>query len=189
MCSTMIHPRFARSELASRWWLHHSLHQLQRDLAALGGSLILRRGAASDVLPAVVAEVGATSVHWNRRYGSARAIDTELKVSLPDAHSYTGSLLHDPWSVTTGAGTPFKVFTPFWKSILAETQPRQPLVAPASITGAEAASDVLDSWNLLPRSAVGRTNSPVSGHRVKPELAASDSSDFLADGLRALSPS
>jgi deoxyribodipyrimidine photo-lyase len=135
---------------ASRWWLHQSLHQLQHDLAALGGSLILRRGAARDVLPAVVAEVGATSVHWNRRYGSARAIDTELKVSLPDAHSYTGSLLHDPWSVTTGAGTPFKVFTPFWKSILAGPEPRQPLVAPASVAGVEAASDSLDSWNLLP---------------------------------------
>lgn len=135
---------------ASRWWLHHSLSQLQQDLAALGGSLILRRGPARDVLPAVAAEIGAASVHWNRRYGSARAIDTELKVSLPDARSYTGSLLHDPWSVTTGAGTPFKVFTPFWKSILAGPEPRQPLAAPASIAGVEAPSDSLDSWNLLP---------------------------------------
>ena len=134
---------------ASRWWLHHSLRQLQKEIAALGGSLILRRGAARDVLPAVVAEIGATSVHWNRRYGSARAIDTELKVSLPDAHSYTGSLLHDPWSVTTGAGTPFKVFTPFWKSILAGPAPRQPVTAPTSIAGVEAASDLLDSWNLV----------------------------------------
>ena len=135
---------------ASRWWLHHSLHQLQNDITALGGSLILRRGATRDVLPAVAAEVGATSVHWNRRYGSTRAIDTELKVSLPDAHSYTGSLLHDPWLVTTGAGTPFKVFTPFWKSILAGPAPRQPLVAPLSIVGVNAESDSLDSWNLLP---------------------------------------
>jgi len=135
---------------ASRWWLHHSLRQLQQDLEARGGSLILRRGSARGVLPAVVTEVGATSVHWNRRYGSARAIDTELKVSLPDARSYTGSLLHDPWSVTTGAGTPFKVFTPFWKSILAGTEPRLPLFAPASIAGVKAASDSLDSWNLLP---------------------------------------
>jgi deoxyribodipyrimidine photo-lyase len=135
---------------ASRWWLHHSLRQLQQDLEALGGSLILRRGSARDVLPAVVTEVGATSVHWNRRYGSARAIDTDLKISLPGAHSYTGSLLHDPWLVTTGAGTPFKVFTPFWKSILAGPAPRLPLVAPPSIAGVEAASDLLDSWNLLP---------------------------------------
>jgi deoxyribodipyrimidine photo-lyase len=135
---------------ASRWWLHHSLRQLQQDLEARGGSLILRRGSARGVLPAVVTEVGATSVHWNRRYGSARAIDTELKVSLPDARSYTGSLLHDPWSVTTGAGTPFKVFTPFWKSILAGPEPRLPLFAPESIAGVKAASDSLDSWNLLP---------------------------------------
>jgi deoxyribodipyrimidine photo-lyase len=135
---------------ASRWWLHHSLRQLQQGLEVLGGSLILRRGAAREVLPAVVAEVGATRVHWNRRYGSARAIDTDLKLSLPDAHSYTGSLLHDPWSVATGAGTPFKVFTPFWKSILAGSTPRQPIAAPASIAGVEAATDLLDSWKLLP---------------------------------------
>jgi deoxyribodipyrimidine photo-lyase len=135
---------------ASRWWLHHSLRQLQQGLEVLGGSLILRRGAAREVLPAVVAEVGATRVHWNRRYGSARAIDTDLKLSLPDAHSYTGSLLHDPWSVATGAGTPFKVFTPFWKSILAGSAPRQPIAAPASIAGVEAATDLLDSWKLLP---------------------------------------
>lgn len=135
---------------ASRWWLHHSLTRLSEDIAALGGSLILRRGAARDVLPAVVADVGATSVHWNRRYGSAREIDVELKRSLPDAHSYSGSLLHNPWSVTTGAGTPFKVFTPFWKSIVAGPAPRQPIAAPASLNGVSAPSDDLASWGLLP---------------------------------------
>lgn len=135
---------------ASRWWLHHSLTELQRTIAGLGGTLILRRGAARDVVPAVVREVGATSVHWNRRYGGAREIDVELKRSLPDAHSHTGSLLHDPWRVTTGSGTPFKVFTPFWKSILAGPEPRLPFPAPTSITGVAAASDDLGSWGLLP---------------------------------------
>lgn len=135
---------------ASRWWLHHSLVELRRTIEALGGTLILRRGAARDVVPAVAAEVGATSVHWNRRYGAARNIDAELKKSLPDAHSYTGSLLHDPWRVTTGAGTPFKVFTPFWKSILAGPPPRNPIAAPSAITGVEAPTDDLDSWGLLP---------------------------------------
>jgi deoxyribodipyrimidine photo-lyase len=135
---------------ASRWWLHHSLTDLQRTIAGLGGTLILRRGAARDVVPAVVREVGATSVHWNRRYGSAREIDVELKQALPDAHSHTGSLLHDPWRVTTGSGTPFKVFTPFWKSILAGPEPRLPFPAPTSITGVAATSDDLGSWGLLP---------------------------------------
>jgi deoxyribodipyrimidine photo-lyase len=135
---------------ASRWWLHHSLARLGNDIAALGGHLILRRGAARDVLPAVVTETGATSVHWNRRYGSAREIDVDLKKSLPDAHSYTGSLLHDPWTVTTGAGTPFKVFTPFWKSILAGPAPRHAHPAPTALPGVVVPSDNLDSWNLPP---------------------------------------
>ncbi|MEY4396636.1 MAG: hypothetical protein RLZZ40_392 [Actinomycetota bacterium] len=135
---------------ASRWWLHHSLRSLGRTISELGGQLILRRGAAREVVPAVVAEVGATSVHWSKRFGAARAIDAELKSTLPDAHSHHGSLLHEPWSLTTGAGTPFKVFTPFWKAILAGVEPRQPLPAPTAISGVTAPSDSLESWDLLP---------------------------------------
>ncbi|MFM2412134.1 MAG: hypothetical protein RLZZ587_467, partial [Actinomycetota bacterium] len=96
---------------ASRWWLHHSLRSLARDIAELGGHLLLRRGPAREVVPAVVTEVGATSVHWSRRFGSARAIDADLKATLPDAHSHNGTLLHEPWALQTGGGTPFKVFT------------------------------------------------------------------------------
>lgn len=135
---------------ASRWWLHHSLRSLSRTVADLGGHLILRRGAARDVVPAVVAEVGATSVHWSKRFGSARTIDADLKATLPNAQSHHGSLLHEPWSLTTGAGTPFKVFTPFWKAILAGNPPREPLPAPTSIPGVTAGTDSLESWDLLP---------------------------------------
>ncbi len=35
---------------ASRWWLHHSLGSLAKDLTHLGGKLILRRGEALEVL-------------------------------------------------------------------------------------------------------------------------------------------
>jgi deoxyribodipyrimidine photo-lyase len=135
---------------ASRWWLHHSLRQLQRALTDIGGSLILRRGAARTVVAEVAREVTATSVHWNRRYGAARAIDADLKMTLLDARSYTGSLLHDPWSHLTGGGTPFKVFTPFWKAYVTTTSPREPLPAPTAIRAATAPSDPLESWDLLP---------------------------------------
>jgi len=135
---------------ASRWWLHHSLRSLAQTIAGLGGQLILRRGAARDVVPAVVAEVGATSVHWSRRFGAARAIDSDLKATLPAAHSHNGTLLHEPWSLQTGGGTPFKVFTPFWKAYRAGEPPRDPLPTPAAIPGVEAPSDSLESWDLLP---------------------------------------
>ena len=135
---------------ASRWWLHHSLRKLSRTIADLGGHLILRRGPARDVVPAVVAEVGATSAHWSRRFGAARAIDADLKATLPDAHSHNGTLLHEPWSLQTGGGTPFKVFTPFWKAYRAGEPPRHPFPAPTSIPGVQAPSDSLESWDLLP---------------------------------------
>ncbi len=166
---------------ASRWWLHHSLRQLQRSLSAMGGTLIFRSGAARQVVSDVAREVGATNVHWNRRYGSARMIDADLKSMLPDAHSYTGALLHDPWSHLTGGGTPFKVFTPFWKAFVAGPPPREPLPAPTTIRGVTASSDTLDSWDLLPDRGWAREFADT----WKPgETGARDRLDsFLANGL------
>lgn len=136
---------------ASKWWLHHSLTALAADIAQRGGRLILRSGPARTVIPALVDEIGATSVHWSKRFGSTRQIDADLKSTLPNARSHHGSLLHEPWSLVTGAGTPFKVFTPFWKTYLANNVPRLPLPAPATIPGVHAPSDELESWNLLPK--------------------------------------
>ena len=53
---------------ASRWWLHQSLAALSADIESRGGALAIRRGAALDVLRALVAETGAGAVHWKRLY-------------------------------------------------------------------------------------------------------------------------
>jgi deoxyribodipyrimidine photo-lyase len=142
---------------ASRWWLHHSLVSLAHDLGQLGVSLTLRRGPAATELPALVAEVDAGAVYWNRRYGlAARDIDAALKTALHDegieAHSFQGSLMFEPWTVQTGSGEPFKVFTPFWRACLSRPEPREPLPAPERLAAPDVApgSDALDSWQLLP---------------------------------------
>jgi len=130
---------------ASRWWLHHSLAGLDASLRELGASLTLRRGAATDVLPALVHEVGAGAVFWNRRYSAAREVDTELKASLREegveVRSFAASVLYEPWTLTTGAGDPYKVFTPFWKAALASEEPRDPLPAPDALEGHAAESE------------------------------------------------
>jgi deoxyribodipyrimidine photo-lyase len=134
---------------ASRWWLHHSLAALSR---SVGGRLVLRRGAAADEIPRLVAETDAAAVHWNRRYGASRATDAELKQRLRadgiEAHSHQAALLHEPWTVTTGDGNPYRVFTPFWRASL-EQPVRAPLPEP-EVTFADAPSDDLDAWQLLP---------------------------------------
>ncbi len=172
---------------ASRWWLHHSLAALADSLDALGSSLVLRRGAAAAELPRLVDEVGAEAVFWNRRYGGAtREVDAGLKRSLREAgldvQSFAANLMHEPWTVTTGSGTPFRVFTPFWKACLESGDPREPLPAPDAIEGMRAASDSLGDWRLLPTEpdwSGGLADAWTPGeHGARERLEA-----FVGDGL------
>lgn len=142
---------------AARWWLHHSLASLSERLRERGGALVLRRGPAARVIPQVVADTDAGAVFWNRRYGRPeRDLDAELKTALRndgvEVASFAGSLLHEPWTVTTGAGTHFSVFTPFWRACVSLPAPRLPLPEPREIDGIRSApaSDDLDDWALLP---------------------------------------
>jgi len=141
---------------ASRWWLHHSLSSLAGELAACGAPLVLRRGAAESVLPALIAEMGATAVYWNRLFEPwAVRRDGEIKARLRaegvKAESFNASLLFEPAAVRNGQGEPFRVFTPFWRACLAGPQPAAPLPVPARLRGAPApASESVEDWRLLP---------------------------------------
>ncbi|TFD13363.1 deoxyribodipyrimidine photo-lyase [Cryobacterium sp. TMT1-2-2] len=149
---------------AARWWLHQSLRSLAGSIAALGGRLILRRGAAGPIIARLVHETDASAVFWNRRYGLAeRTIDTAIKSDLRergiDAHSFAASLLFEPWTIQTGQGGSYSVFTPFWRACTAGAPPRVPYPAPSAIPGwagdpttAALVSDDLDDWGLEPSS-------------------------------------
>jgi len=141
---------------ASRWWLHQSLGALDTDLRARGSRLVLRRGSAAEVVPRLVADTGADAVYWNRRYGRVeRDLDAGIKTALTEAgteaHSFAANLLWEPWTVLTGQGEAFKVFTPFWRAAQAMPEPRHPLPEPRDLPApADVASDDLDDWGLLP---------------------------------------
>jgi len=142
---------------ASRWWLHGSLAALQRAYADRGGALILRRGRADDVLLALVRECAVAEVHWSRCYEPfAVARDARLKAALVEAgvtvESHNASLLHEPWTLRTGAGGPFKVFSPFWRAALAAGPVATPKPAPGRIPAPDSLppSADLNDWRLLP---------------------------------------
>ena len=142
---------------ASRWWLHHSLRALAAELGRLGVPLLLRRGRAEQVVADVLRETDAGAVTWNRRYGAAeRRIDEAIKTAARDAGieatSHAGSLLFEPWTIRTGSGTPFSVYTPFWRACLTAPAPRRPLPEPHELSpGPEAGGIHLDELDLLPR--------------------------------------
>ncbi|MEQ1736497.1 MAG: deoxyribodipyrimidine photo-lyase, partial [Rhodoglobus sp.] len=139
---------------AARWWLHGSLRALGDAIRAKGGRLVLRRGAAEEAIPALVRETAAGAVLWNRRYGASRDIDARLKARLRadgiEAESFVAGLLVEPSAVATDGGTPYQVFTPFWRAVQ-ERPMRDPLPAPERIESApDVPSDDLDDWELLP---------------------------------------
>jgi deoxyribodipyrimidine photo-lyase len=141
---------------ASRWWLHGSLEALATDLASLGLTLTLRRGPAAEVVSGLVAEHGIDAVFWNRRYGAAeRAIDTALKTGLREAglevQSFQSSVLAEPWTIQTGQGGWYKVFTPFYRAVSERMPPRHPIATPAGpLPDRRVPGDELASWGLLP---------------------------------------
>ncbi|RPI77226.1 MAG: deoxyribodipyrimidine photo-lyase, partial [Planctomycetaceae bacterium] len=105
---------------ASKWWLHRSLASLDEQLRSLGLQLILRQGDTLAELQKLCAEVRATAVFWGRRYEAAsRARDEKIKSQLRQqgltVESFNTALLWEPWTITTGSGDCYKVFTPFWR--------------------------------------------------------------------------
>ncbi len=145
-----------RMGAASRWWLHHSLASLARDLARLDVTLTLRRGRAEFVLDSLIAETDAGAVYWNRLYEPwAMRRDSEIKARLrangSTVESFNGSLLFEPVKLRNKQGDAFRVFSPFWRACLASERPQPPAPAPVALHAALApVSDALEDWRLLP---------------------------------------
>ncbi len=144
---------------ASRWWLHHALEALGRDLAARGAPLLLLQGDPRRLIPDLAERIGATEIHAGRRSEPAgRATDRDTNDALQQAGRrlvlHRSALLHEPHLVRTGAGNPYTVYSPFARALFAllEGLPSA-LPAPDRIEGVPDAPEglALDALALLPR--------------------------------------
>lgn len=123
---------------ASNAWLHRSLAALDADLRGRGSSLVLCRGDSQAELERLIAASGAVAVYWNRKYEPATQprdarIKRDLREQGIEAQSHNGSLMLEPWDITTLQGGPYKVFTPYWRNALTRLQLPAPVRAPASL--------------------------------------------------------
>lgn len=142
---------------ASRWWLHHSLTALDASLRRRGSRLTVRRGDSLSALTDLIRQAGATAVYWNRLYDPAtiardRAVKAALRVAGFRAESDRAALLVEPWTLLKADGTPYRVFTPFWKTLLQEPC-HAPLSPEPQLAGPERWPDSLPLADLalLPR--------------------------------------
>lgn len=141
---------------AGKWWLHHSLIALDRELREVGSSLVIRRGEPLRVLRALIKESSATAVYWNRRIEPVGlAEDIKIKAELGDCaidvQTFNGNLLYEPWKVLNKSGKPFQVFTPFWKHCLSVCSVFKGIQKPSKIVSVKVLSQTVDSLGLLPK--------------------------------------
>ena len=128
---------------ATKWWLEKSLTALNRNIADLGDTksdraLRLFKGDAKTVLETLADDKPIKAVFWNRLYDKqSTQRDTDIKAALQDhgltCESNKANLLFEPWEVKTGAGTDFKVYSPFWRACQKQPTPREPHSAPKNI--------------------------------------------------------
>ena len=144
---------------ASKWWLHHSLIALQQSLQQHGSELLVFQGNAEDILTRLLQQTGAHRVAWNRRYEPASIKhDTQLKQVLEKlgchVSSHNAALLREPWENLKNDGSPYRVFTPFWKKLHRIGPSRETISALETLPGFEPGritdSVSIDSLKLLP---------------------------------------
>lgn len=169
---------------ANRVWTHHSLHDLNQQLDS---KLCVLKGDAVTLINQLAKDVDAKAIYWNRCYEPWRiARDKQIKESLEiECKSFNGSLLWEPWQIKTQGGTPYKVFTPYYrKGCLNHTAPRNPLEKPDNVDIYNHQELNIDDLGLLPRKAEGGWGAQMTAHWDISETGARQRlNDFLEDGL------
>lgn len=142
---------------ATQWWLHHALVDLNQQLVDLGGQLLIRRGDSLGCVSQLITELSVRSVYWNRRYEPVirdrdAAIKKQLREDGIEVKSFNSALIHEPHTISKKDGTPFKVFTPYWKHCLkqAKEAPVQVALKKAVFHKNASGSESISSLGLLP---------------------------------------
>lgn len=150
---------------ASRWWLHQSLQILDQQLQ---DSLHYFHGCPIDILSKLIKAQGISAVYWNRCYEPWRIKrDKQIKKILQEngvaVHTFNGSLLWEPWETLKSDGTPYKVFTPFYRrGCLGTHSPRAPMQKPRKLSLLRYDLGIsLDALKLIPQIPWYKTMSNV----------------------------
>lgn len=171
-----------------KWRLGLGAGHFADRLEGIGSRLVFRRGKALDVLRALVKETGATAVWWSRAYdpdaiARDKAVKSGLKNDGTDAKSFAGHILFEPWTVETGTGGFYKVYSPFWRAVKGR-EVGAPLVPVTRLRAPEAwpDSDNPADWKL--GAAMGRGAEVVRPHlRIGEEAAQERLETFVEERI------
>lgn len=141
---------------ARQQFLCGCLASLERNVAAVGGQLIFRQGAAIAELEKLIGETGAGAIYTNRDPDPfGRAVEDKLAQRCRELgvafHCLKDTALHERDELLTGSGGPYRVFTPYnrvWQAL-----PKSPVLPAVKAfrtpTGlASLPCPTLETWGL-----------------------------------------
>ena len=111
---------FDKKREAQKWWLSKSLNSFKKDLLKFNITLEILSGDEIEIL-SKIKKKDDISVYWNKVYEpnvisrGKKIRDIFIKNEITYKY-FKGNILVEFQDVTKSDGTPFKVFTPFWKN-------------------------------------------------------------------------
>ena len=144
---------------SSKIWLHYSLQKLKKQF---DNKLIFSKGNPEVILTELCQSESISNIFWNRVYepwsiSRDKKIKENMKKEGVEINTFNGSLLWEPWQVLKNDGTPYRVFTPYYRrGCLNANKPRRPLEKPRKIDYFEVKNFkclTIDQLNLLPKHA------------------------------------
>ena len=133
-----------RASANRTWYLRQSLAELGASLRALGSDLIELQGPAASALPQLIAELRAaggvgdidlfmTRDHTPFARKRDRAVAELLTPLGVQVHAKRGLVVVEPEELLTGGGTPYGVYTPYFRRWLEQIDASTPLSAPKTL--------------------------------------------------------
>jgi len=111
---------FYKKREAQKWWLYKSLNSFKKDLLKFNITLEIISGDEIEIL-SKIKKKDDISVYWSKVYEpnvinrGKKIRDIFIKNEITYKY-FKGNILVEFQDVTKNDGTPFKVFTPFWKN-------------------------------------------------------------------------
>ncbi|MEB3172734.1 MAG: FAD-binding domain-containing protein [Cyanobacteriota bacterium] len=121
VCGTEMGPSHPPMAPARRWFLAESLAELAQRWRAAGSRLLILQGDPAQLLPELAQQLGAGVVTWNRDVEPAgrerdRLVARALQAAGRKVLVDWDQLLVPPEALKTGAGEPYRVYGPYWRS-------------------------------------------------------------------------
>ena len=111
---------FDNKREAQKWWLYKSLEKFKLELSKYKINLQILEGDELNIF-SKIKKKDNVSIYWNKIYepdviAKGKKIRDILIKNEIQYKYFKGNILNEFQEVTKNDGTPFKVFTPFWKN-------------------------------------------------------------------------